>query len=415
MKRVFSFFILIIIIFSCRTYSKISNQNLAYIYDVGDKSLNPEYSVFHVSDSITKVYVKIWLHELLYVKSLEKDSFIANFKIKAELFDSYESKTIIDSTTFISSDIKNYKENISFISTFNIVAKFPGKYLLKLDFIDLNKNNNLLTYVNIDKSNHNCRNNFRLLNINEKVIFGSIVNSGQKFKLNYNNKNTKRLYVRYYNRNFPIAFPPFSMEKNALFDYKADSIFAINMNIGSSDFLNFDKKGFYHIQEDTTQKQGFTVYVFNPNFPQVNTATQMLHSLRYLVTKNEYKKMLEAENIKKEIDKFWIENAGNPDRARVMIKKYYNRVQDANLLFTSYHEGWKSDRGMIYIVYGPPNVVYRSSNHETWIYGEVGNMLSITFRFLKVKNPFTDNDYSITDKSPIYKDSWYNAIDTWRR
>ena len=125
--------------------------------------------------------------------------------------------------------------------------------------------------------------------------------------------------------------------------------------------------------------------------------------------------MLESKNIKKEIDKFWIKNAGNPDRARVIIRKYYNRVQDANAMFTSYHEGWKTDRGMIYIVYGPPNVVYRSSHHETWIYGEVGNMLSVNFKFLKVKNPFTDNDYSLTDKSPIYKDGWYNAIDTWRR
>ncbi|MCF8296765.1 MAG: GWxTD domain-containing protein [Saprospiraceae bacterium] len=415
MKRIFSIFILILIIFSCRTYTKISNQNLAYLYNVEENSLNPEYSAFHVSDSLTIIYVKVWLPELLYIKTIDTDSFIANFKIKAELYNSYESKVIIDSTSVLMSEFENYNKKLYFISSLNIKAKFPGKYLLKLDFTDINKNKSFLSYLNIDKSNHNSRDNFKLLNINEKVVFGNIVKPDVKYKLNYRNKNTNNLYVRYYNRNFNIAYPPYSMERNALFEYKADSTFTIKLKMGQSDFLSLHKKGFYHFQEDTTQKEGFTLFVFNANFPQVNTASQMLPPLRYLVTKNEYKKMLESDNIKREIDKFWIENSGNPDRARVMIKKYYNRVQNANELFTSYHEGWKTDRGMIYIVYGEPNVVYRGSNHETWIYGEVGNMLSVTFRFLKVKNPFTDNDYSLTDKSPIYKDSWYNAIDTWRR
>ena len=97
-----------------------------------------------------------------------------------------------------------------------------------------------------------------------------------------------------------------------------------------------------------------------------------------------------------------------------MIQKFYGRVVDANVFFTSYHEGWKTDRGLIYLVYGPPKIVYRGDGIEEWLYGEKGNSNSIRFQFLKVVNPFTDNDYSLV-KSPSYKEKWYNIVNTWRR
>ena len=34
---------------------------------------------------------------------------------------------------------------------------------------------------------------------------------------------------------------------------------------------------------------------------------------------------------------------------------------------------------------------------------------------LKYTKDFTDNDYILTGKSQVYKDSWYNAVDVWRR
>ncbi|MPN51542.1 hypothetical protein SDC9_199190 [bioreactor metagenome] len=87
---------------------------------------------------------------------------------------------------------------------------------------------------------------------------------------------------------------------------------------------------------------------------------------------------------------------------------------NANRLFTSYTEGWQTDRGMIYIVFGPPNIVYRSDDTESWIYGEENNFFSITFTFNKVKNIFCDNDY-ILQRAPVYKDNWFRAVDIWRQ
>ena len=39
-------------------------------------------------------------------------------------------------------------------------------------------------------------------------------------------------------------------------------------------------------------------------------------------------------------------------KAKSLIAIYYNRIQNANLHFTTFKEGWKTDRGMIYVVFG---------------------------------------------------------------
>ncbi|MFN7014905.1 MAG: GWxTD domain-containing protein, partial [Bacteroidia bacterium] len=121
-----------------------------------------------------------------------------------------------------------------------------------------------------------------------------------------------------------------------------------------------------------------------------------------------------AENVKMHVEKFWLNAGGSADRARELIKKYYNRVYHANLLFSSYKEGWKTDRGMIYLIFGIPNIVYKANTSEIWIYGEENNLMSLNFTFYKVINPFTDNDYTL-DRSIIYKNSWYRGVESWRQ
>ena len=194
----------------------------------------------------------------------------------------------------------------------------------------------------------------------------------------------------------------------------ADSIFTVPAVNGKTALINLPRKGIYLFQTDTSLKKGFAVFRFAENFPYVTTVNQMLQSLRYLTSKNEYDDIVITKNKKEAIDKFWIETAGNADRAKELIKSYYNRVQFANRFFTSYIEGWKTDRGIIYIIYGEPNIIIRGKGFEKWTYGEDRNMLSITFSFYKIENPFTDNDYGLS-RSPLYKDGWYIAVENWRR
>jgi hypothetical protein len=103
-----------------------------------------------------------------------------------------------------------------------------------------------------------------------------------------------------------------------------------------------------------------------------------------------------------------------PERAQKMIREYYRRVELSNRWFTSYKAGWKTDRGIIFIVYGEPTTIYKSINSETWVYGEENNILSIKFNFNLMDNPMSENDYELKRNSD-WKNNWYRAVDSWRQ
>jgi hypothetical protein len=69
---------------------------------------------------------------------------------------------------------------------------------------------------------------------------------------------------------------------------------------------------------------------------------------------------------------------------------------------------------MIFTIFGRPNVIYKDQKTETWIYGEENTPMSISFLFIKVQNPFSDNDFRLT-RSPLLKNPWYNMVDNWRK
>jgi GWxTD domain-containing protein len=412
MKRVAAAIILIASLASCHI-GKMTSHNFSYLYDRDMIPFVPEYAIFNVNDSVTSVYYRFNTKNLLYVKQFDEKMFTAKFSLKGELYENDEMKVLLDSSAISMADNNN---TVSKFITGNIdfKDKKPGVHILKLTFSDLNKNTTVESFLTINRGNRNDRQNFILLNSDSIPAYTSNISAGQEFRLLFNNMKADKLFVSYYNRQFPVASPPYSTANEKPIDLKADSAFIIPLKDGSTSLLNFTKKGIYHFRADTSQKEGYTVFRFEDDFPEITSTSQMLHPLRYLTTKNEYEDLVRIKNDKEAVDKFWMENAGNADRAKQMIKLYYNRVMDANRFFTSYLEGWKTDRGIIYIIYGPPNVVYKGRNVEGWVYGEDKNMLSINFTFRKLDNPFTDNDYSLT-RSPAYKDGWYIAVDNWRR
>ncbi|CUS97606.1 GWxTD domain-containing protein [Candidatus Kryptonium thompsonii] len=59
------------------------------------------------------------------------------------------------------------------------------------------------------------------------------------------------------------------------------------------------------------------------------------------------------------------------------MEEYYSRVKYANEHFGHYLEGWKTDMGMVYIIFGPPSSVDRhpfdinAKPYEIWYYYEI--------------------------------------------
>ena len=89
---------------------------------------------------------------------------------------------------------------------------------------------------------------------------------------------------------------------------------------------------------------------------------EAVDQLRYIATDEEYKKLKAAEG--EERRELWLEfwkkrdpTPGTP--ANEMRTEYYRRIEYSNLNFSVVSTGWKTDRGRIYIVYGPPDDIER--------------------------------------------------------
>lgn len=81
--------------------------------------------------------------------------------------------------------------------------------------------------------------------------------------------------------------------------------------------------------------------------------------IRYIITKKEakaYKKLKDRKEKLRFINYFWMRRDTNPKTpANEFRDEFYKRVAESNRFFArGKKEGWKSDRGQIYIILGPP-------------------------------------------------------------
>ena len=94
--------------------------------------------------------------------------------------------------------------------------------------------------------------------------------------------------------------------------------------------------------------------------------------------------------------KIWDARDPSPDTPlNEMQEEYFRRVRYANKYFTVFRDGWKTDRGLIYILFGPPNDIYRyeynidTKPFQTWTYYRE----NLIFQFFD-RNGF--GDYELT-------------------
>jgi GWxTD domain-containing protein len=411
-----SLFILVVSIFACQTPSKISNQNLSYSYRKSENIIHPQYSIQHINPQTSLIHFSINTSELLYVRSGESKSFTAKVALTYRLLNSYDAKQAIDTGSVLVVDTDYSEKPTLLIAKTEIKATYPNNYVLEVVMQDLNRNISSKSILNLYKTSFQTAQNFLLTDTTyNQPIFRNTLKKEEVVNLNYSGgMKQSKLFVRYYNRQFPLPAPAFSSYTPKPFDYAADSVYTVAMDTSGKARIHLEKLGFYHFQLDTASKDGFTVYRFNDQFPYLTAAEQLIPMLRFITTRQEYEDLMAQSDKKKAVDDFWQKNGGNNERAKSILKTYYSRAQESNLYFTSYCEGWKTDRGLIYTIYGQPNTLYKQENVETWVYGEDASYKSLSFVFVKVINPFSENDFQL-NRSDMFKDEWYKSVDAWRQ
>ncbi|NBC03641.1 MAG: GWxTD domain-containing protein [Bacteroidetes bacterium] len=183
-------------------------------------------------------------------------------------------------------------------------------------------------------------------------------------------------------------------------------------------------RGTYRFEVETTDQDGETIYrardfsVVSENYPSIMTARELAEPLIYLMDRRDHESMMEIQNpdsLKEAVDRFWLSNVQNMNEARSVINLYYERVEQANKQFTTFKEGWKTDMGMIYILFGPPWYVDRYLNTMEWSYSYDRNdpEYNYTFRRPNLKNEFFPFDNYLLQRNQGYFNIQYRQIQLW--
>ncbi|OGX86011.1 hypothetical protein BEN47_13620 [Hymenobacter lapidarius] len=183
--------------------------------------------------------------------------------------------------------------------------------------------------------------------------------------------------------------------------------------------LRFDEPGLYSLRvggAGAALSGPLAVMVADNDYPALTTAAELIEPLRYLTTSQERQRLTNAADPKRAVDKFWLDIAqGNQSLGKELIRRYYGRVTAANRLFAAHKAGWLTDRGLLYVVLGPPPSVRRLfTGEERWFYSEGGvNGGPVTYTFRPRPSTFAPDYYELV-RRPEYELLWYAAVEKWR-
>lgn len=407
-----------IIFFSCSETNKVQvkkKTDLSDIYNPSRSSLHPDYSIKHINDSASLTYIRLFPAELVFNEANEERESRASITINYRLYhieDESQNLILKDSSTIqkflYQDDVRN-----SYFTALPLKAYYGSKYILQVSFRDNNRSKESRKYLIIDKTSRFNRQNFSVLSARTNYpAFSDIFATGENFKLNFNQFGYDSIYVDYYSLDRTLPRPIFSAAPEIQMKTFPDSSYALPYN--DSVIYNLPKTGIFLFKMQKESNIGCTLFNFGESFPKAQTTDDLLWPLVYLSSTAEFRDLRLEPNRKLAIDNYWLKMASDMDDARELIRVYYNRVLFSNLYFSSYKEGWKTDRGMIYIIFGPPDMLDISPDLEIWKYRTRKSSSPLEFRFDRKDNMFSYEDYQL-DRRSSSTAIWAEAVQSWKR
>ena len=154
-------------------------------------------------------------------------------------------------------------------------------------------------------------------------------------------------------------------------------------------------------------------------FPAVERVGDLVAAMHYITTESEMRALtarLDPFLQRRAFDRFWGDRIPDRRRAASTVRAYAERVEEANRLYSNQKEGWKTDQGMAYILFGPPQRVERAFQGERWIYssGPVSG-LALEFEATSDLPDGWPHDVWVLRRGPAYDVAWQRARRAWRR
>jgi len=414
-----------LVVASCSTTRKavVDTKDLSYLYNPTKSSIKPRFSLFNETAVSSVLSVRLNASELLFTEANPRGIPMAQLLITVKLYNITNGRVLAD-TVFLDADVVKETSRQEYVYKLPLRVEQGADYIAEVKLLDQLRAEVIQSFVTFNTRTPENRYNFmarRHLSKNE--IFNPVVRVNEYVNLLYPGGPVDSLYISYYKPLTEVPYPPSMLLPEKIIDYDPDTIIAFAYSDTLPIMLPAEGVYFCTIKRDS--EEGFTFFNFGSTYPSMTDPAVMIKPLAYLASEEEMNRMLSSSRQKAALDEFWISCGGNIDKSRELIRIYYTRILYANYYFTSFKEGWRTERGMIYTIYGPPDKVYKNSDEESWGYrrpllksswgGRVHlkeNYLFFNFRMRK--NMFSDNDFYLS-RSETLVTYWDKAVASWRK
>jgi GWxTD domain-containing protein len=395
--------ILSTMVVGCSSLKPLSKQNFDYQLDKGE-GIAAKGKVWHIQDSlfcglevVFKKYKQMPLKEVLDSK----------YKILAEFYSDYQTRKPLSSDTIFNPKWFAKPESALFWVKIRKPAAERGVFVLS--FLELQSKRKVSVDFPVDFSLQHAEDKILVISPNGLPLVHHYIRETDTVMLkNLDGRNTT-FYLKYFPDPAQPSLPPMVVNFQPQMP-----VFTAVYPVLSNQLLTFSDPGLYLIQEDTNRKDGLSLLVMPNEFPSYTMAEELITPLIYITTRDERTRLADAKIPKEALDNFWLKMGENKEVARKLIRWFYEGVEYSNLWFSHYKEGWKTDQGMIYTIFGKPDKVTKYDFGQEWVYSRNASFPQFSFYFERKPSVFTQHNYELR-RFEEYERFWYPTVEQWRK
>lgn len=402
MKQLFIF--LLLLSAGCSVNKNPFSQNRSSAYQFPQNSFFSGVDFFSLDEKIVRVEIKIPGRQLAFLPDLEGEKPRRRLVIRASFYPEFKNrKHVLISPIIIESS--DTDESIEFIARLKIPLSQGKEGLLKIEARDLQNKKGVIIYKNLSRKTIDSDLDFRVQQ-NGISNFQGWIQEGVPVQISFWDSTQTEFTLREFPKFKQLPIPPFSLSDSPKESFQPVS--QTNIHQETLDSLVINKEKILRVSSSKHPENGLILSVNEEGFPSFLNEDEAFESHLFLMQKKE-----KQNNTSKNIIDFWAMIGLNSLQIQSIEKAWTDRIKQANILFTRFNSGWRTDRGMIYTIFGTPNSVYNNGNAEEWNYISSKGKPPLTFRFEQCSNIFSHEEYCLVRKSE-YATYWYKAIETWR-
>jgi GWxTD domain-containing protein len=388
-----TFIILAVLLLSFETLTQVENANS---FTRGEPNYYQDFLNF-ASDSAgvtrTDIFIQVPYDEVQFV--LSGQNFVATYTVNVSVYNEDKDKLIMEKSWTEKLESNNFDQTTS-RNNFNLSMRSflltPAKYVIRTSIDDKESSRN---YVS--------ENEFLVRDLSSPFAVSDILILAKSDTLTAGSKILPNISrnVSVSKTGIPIFMEIYSEAERtvnieyAILDEKKK---VISQNFKSQEVDTGTTRVFYTFKDTSLALGTYTMYVAvkgkdGENLSQVNKVfssrwagipfnisdlDKAIQQMVYIATQDELDYIKKADTRDEKVKRylaFWKKKDPVPESEdNEIFYEYYRRVDYANKNFSHYSEGWRTDRGMVFIILGSPNNVerhpfdYNAKPYEIWEY-----------------------------------------------